>query len=233
MSRNRKARLVGFLYLLLVICGIIYLVYIPSQLIDLKDASKTFESLQNHELLFRFGIVAGICSFLIFIVLPLAHYRLLSEVHSGYAKLMVIFAWISVPISFANMLNKFSVLTLITKEAYLEKLGGNELQTQVMIYLENYNSGVQLSQIFWGLWLLPFGYLVFKSGFLPKLLGIFLMAGCFGYLIAFFGGFLVPDFGSTFLSEIVGIPAALGEIGICLWLLIMGTNKLSFSRNRA
>ncbi|WBL44238.1 DUF4386 domain-containing protein [Algoriphagus halophytocola] len=75
-----------------------------------------------------------------------------------------------------------------------------------------------------GLWLFPFGYLVYISGFLPKLLGILLMAGCFGYLITFFGGFLYSDFNETMISDIVGYPAPLGEIGICLWLLVMGTN---------
>jgi len=76
--------------------------------------------------------------------------------------------------------------------------------------------------LFWGLWLLPFGYLVFKSGFLPKLLGIFLMAGCFGYLINFIGGFLIPNYGDLGISRMISLPASIGEIGICLWLLIIG-----------
>jgi hypothetical protein len=95
-----------------------------------------------------------------------------------------------------------------------------------MLYPENYNNGIEISQIFWGLWLLPFGYLVYKSGFLPKLLGVLLMLGCFGYLITFFGGFLFPNYLKTTFSDIVSIPASVGEIGICLWLLIMGTNSL-------
>ncbi len=110
-------------------------------------------------------------------------------------------------------------------------MGETELQTQVMLYLTNYANGIEISQIFWGLGLFPFGYLVFKSGFLPKFLGILLMAGCFGYLITFFGGFLYPDFHKTLISDIVGMPAPIGEIGICLWLLIMGTNKISFKKN--
>jgi len=182
MSRNKKARIAGILYLLLIICGFTYLVYVPSELIDLQNATKTIEKIRDSELLFRFGIVTAICSFLIFIMLPLALYNLLKNVNKVSAKFMVLFALISVPISFVNILNKFSVLTLINKSEFEQKLGQTEFQTQVMLYLENYNNGVQLSQIFWGLWLLPFGYLVYKSGFLPKILGIFLMAGCFGYI---------------------------------------------------
>ena len=230
MSRNKKARIAGILYLLLIICGFTYLLYVPSELIDFQDATKTIDNIKNSELLFRIGIVAGICSFIIFILLPLALYNLLKNVNKVSANFMVLFALLSVPISFVNILNKFSVLTLINKSDYAQKLGQTEFEAQVMLYLENYNNGVQISQIFWGLWLLPFGYLVYKSGFLPKILGIFLMAGCFGYLIIFFGGFLYPDFNKTIVSDIVGFPAPIGEIGICLWLLIMGTNKLAFRK---
>ena len=143
---------------------------------------------------------------------------------------MVIFSLISVAIFFVIILNKFSVLTLINKTEYLENLSKTELETLVMFHIDSYNNGIQISQIFWGLWLFPFGYLVYKSGFLPKLLGILLMAGCFGYLILFFGRFLYTDFNQTMISEIAGYPATLGEFGICLWLLIMGTNKLNFRK---
>ena len=157
MSQNKKARIAGLLYLLLIISGFTYLVYIPSELIDLKNATKTIENIRNSEFLFRLGIVTAICSSLIFMLLPLALYNLLKSVNNVSAKFMVLFALISIPISFVNILNKFSVLTLINKSEYAEKFGQTELQTQVMLYLENYNNGVQSSQILWGLWLLPFG----------------------------------------------------------------------------
>jgi len=229
-SRNKTARLAGLLYLILIIGGIISLAYIPSQLIVWESASKTLENITNNEFLFRLGITSGIITFLIYILLPLVLYKLLYQVNKVYASLMVIFVLVSVPIFFTNILNKFSVLTLINKPEYVEKLGEIGLQTQIMFYLSSYNNGVQISQIFWGLWLFPFGYLVYKSGFLPKLLGLFLMLGCFGYLITFFGGFLYSDFNQTILSDIATYPAHLGEFGICLWLLIMGTNKLKLRK---
>jgi hypothetical protein len=188
-SRNKNARVAGMLYLILIISGIFNLLYIPSQLIVWDSASTTVENITNSEWLFRLGIVSGIITFLAFLLLPLALYKLLHEVNKVQAQLMVIFALVSIPISFVNILNKFSVLTLINKSEYLQKMGATEFQTQVMLYLESYTNGIEISQIFWGLWLLPFGYLVYKSGFLPKLLGLLLMAGCFGYLITFFGGF--------------------------------------------
>lgn len=222
-ERNKTARIAGLLYLILVISGIINLMYIPSQLIVWESPSETLDNIINFEFLFRLGIVSGIVTFLTFLLLPLALYRLLHEVNKTSAMLMVIFAFVSIPISFINILSKFSILTLLEKADYLSQ---TELQNQVMMYLYQYNNGIYISQIFWGLWLLPFGFLVYHSGFLPKLLGVLLMAGCFGYLISFFGNFLIEDFNNSLLADLAGIPASIGEIGICLWLLIMGTNTL-------
>ncbi|NMH89859.1 DUF4386 domain-containing protein [Flavivirga algicola] len=226
---NKTARFAGLLYLMLVISAIINLKYIPSQLVVWESASEAFENIKKSELLFRLGIVSGIITYLIFLLLPLILYKLLNKISEVHAKLMVLFALISVPISFTIILNKFSILSLINSE-YIEHIGGAELYAQVMLYLGYYNNGIEILQIFWGLWLFPFGYLVYKSGFLPKILGILLMVGCFGYLITFFGGFLYSDFYKTTFSTIIGIPASIGEIGICLWLLIMGTNIPSIGK---
>ncbi|WP_411028820.1 DUF4386 domain-containing protein [Spongiimicrobium sp. 3-5] len=231
-NRNKTARLAGLLYLILVISGIINLMYIPSQLIVWESPSETLENIINSELLFRLGIISGIVTFLAFLLLPLALYKLLHEVNKTSAALMVLFAITSVPISFVNILHKFSILTLISKPNYLKDVDISEIQQQTMFYLDLYNNGVEISQIFWGLWLLPFGYLVYKSGFLPKIFGMLLMAGCFGYLITFFGDFLYPDFHKTTFSTIVGLPASIGEIGICLWLLIAGARTLNFRKKQ-
>ena len=137
------------------------------------------------------------------------------------ALVMVILVLVSIPLSFANMVPKFQILDLINKQEYANS---PDLADQVMFHLEAYNHGIVLSQIFWGLWLFPFGYLVYYSGFLPRFLGIMLMLGCFGYLITFFGGFLFSGYGDTLVASLVGIPSTIGEIGICLWLVIFGAN---------
>ena len=94
-----------------------------------------------------------------------------------------------------------------------------------MLSLESYRNGLQVAEIFWGLWLLPFGYLVYKSGILPKVLGVLLMLGCFGYLIGIIGVLLFAGYAESTLARFVGIPASVGEIGICLWLLVMGARE--------
>ena len=97
-----------------------------------------------------------------------------------------------------------------------------------MLHLNEYEQGIALVSVFWGLWLLPFGYLVYKSGFIPKILGILLMLGCVGYLINFTGNLLIKNYLELGIATLVRLPASLGEIGTCLWLVIIGTkNKLT------
>ena len=138
---------------------------------------------------------------------------------------MVILSVVSVPISLLNFNNKFLVLNLLNKAKNLEGSNLQNIDEQVLVYLQSYNTGNQIATIFWGLWLFPFGYLVYKSGFLPKLLGILLMFGCVGYLINFVGTLLYPEYGNSTISNYITKPGSIGEIGICLWLLIVGVWK--------
>lgn len=224
-SKKKTARVAGMLYLIVVLTGIFSLGYVPAKLIVWNDPSTTFQNIIASETLFRLGIFASIICYITFLILPLFLYRLLQEIHKPYAIAMVLFAAISVPISLINLTNKFAVLTLIGKPDYISVLKTEQLQEQVMLHLNYYNNGIQIVSLFWGLWLLPFGYLVFKSGQLPKVLGVFLMAGCAGYLINFTGKFLSTAYLESGISKFIAIPATVGEIGICLWLLIIGIKE--------
>lgn len=226
MNTNAKlARTAGLLYLIVVVAGIFSLAYVPSHTVVPGDAAATWAKIASSETLFRLGIVASCVCYVAFLLLPLALHRLLSPVSRNAAALMVAFAVVSVPISFANLSHKFEVLTLLGGADYLRAFGAEQLQAQAMLSLDAYNKGILVSKIFWGLWLLPFGYLVFKSGILPRMLGILLMAGCFGYLIDFLGRALFPGYPETAIARFVILPATLGEIGTCLWLLVMGARE--------
>lgn len=231
-SNKKMARIAGLLYLVVVLTGIISLAYIPSKLIVWDNAATTFNNITKSQFLFRLGIVSGLICYTFFIFLPLALYRLLKPVNTFYAKVMVILAVVSVPISFANMLNKFAVLSLVSDSTLQKVYTGEQLQNQVLFYLNQYDYGNLIVQVFWGLWLFPFGYLVFKSGFLPKILGIFLMLGCFSYLINFLGFSLLSNYSELGISSIVRLPASIGEIGTCLWLVIMGAKNKQQLINR-
>jgi hypothetical protein len=224
-SNKRTARIAGLLYLIVVLAGIVSLAYVPSQIDTTGDAAATVRNIVAHESLFRLGIVAGLICYTAFLLLPLALYRLLSPYGKQPAVLMVAFAVVSVPIAFAATLDKFEILTLLSGADYLQAFGVEELQARVMWSLDAYGDGLLVTQIFWGLWLLPFGYLVFKSGILPRTLGILLMLGCFGYLINFTGRVLFPGYAESGIAGFVRLPASLGEIGICLWLLVMGARE--------
>jgi hypothetical protein len=226
MEANKKtARIAGILYLVVVLTGIFSLMYVPSKLIVWDNASETTSRIIASETLFRLGIFASIICYIAFLFLPIVLYKLLSPIHKNHAVAMVALAVVSVPISLFNLSHKFAVLTLTSKEAYLHTFTSEELQSQVLLQLNYYNNGIQLVSIFWGLWLFPFGYLVFKSGFLPKILGIFLMAGCVGYLFNFVGNLLCSSYHELGISTFVSLPGTIGEIGICLWLLIAGVRK--------
>ncbi|PWN68932.1 DUF4386 domain-containing protein [Chryseobacterium phosphatilyticum] len=222
---NKTARLAGFFYLIVVLTGIFSLMYVPSRLIVWENPSLTFQNISASKQLFRLSIACSMLCYIAFTLLPLTLYHLLKNVHENYARLMVILALLSVPISFINLQNKFSVLTIIKAADYLKIYSTEELQAQVMVLLNNYNTGILIAQVFWGLWLFPFGYLVYKSNFLPKILGFFLMFGCFGYLINVFGRTITPHFSDYIISGYITLPATVGEIGTGLWMLMIGVRS--------
>lgn len=230
---NVTARAAGWLYFVVVLSGVFSLAYVPSKLIVQGDASATVGNIMASESLFRFGIVAGLICYTAFLVLPLLLYKLLSSVNRSAAMLMVAFAVVSVPISFVNMLAKLNILSLLSEAEYLQVFPTDQLHAQVMLLVASYGNGLLVLEVFWGLWLLPFGYLVFKSGFIPKILGILLMLGCLGYLIDFFGRALLPGYADTTIAGLVRKPGSLGEIGTCLWLLIMGVNRKAVPASKA
>ena len=194
MTKNSTARLAGFVYLLLVLSGIFYLLYVPSQYYVSGDAVATVNNIMESEFLFRSGIAVGVLSNVIFLVLPFILFELFKDVNRNWAVLMVVLSVVSVPFTLFNMVDKVNILTLLSGAQYLDTLSMEQIQTQVMLLLKSYSNGIQVIQLFWGLWLFPFGYLAFKSGYVPKVFGVLLMLGGFGYMIKFFGAILFPGF---------------------------------------
>ena len=218
---QKTARVAGLLYLLVVASGFFHLLYVPSRLLVPGNAAATVGHLLAGETLFRLGILGGLVCYTAFLVLPVALYRLLAPVQPTGALLMLVLAAASVPLSFANMLNKMAILPLLQVAAH----GGSEAaaaHNQIMQYLQRYHEGNAVAQIFWGLWLLPLGYLLIKSGFVHRALGWLLLAGGAGYLLDFGANLLWPAYPQLGLSSWLTLPAGLGEIGTCLWLLLVG-----------
>ncbi|MEZ5952762.1 MAG: DUF4386 domain-containing protein [Hyphomonas sp.] len=223
MSYASMGRLTGAVYLIVVITGIFTLGYAPSRLVVQGDAAATFEAIANAMPLFRWSIVAAFVCYLAFLVLPVLFYKLLHRHGPLAAKLMVVLAVTSVPITMTNLIHKVSILDIVSGENDL--IAATDGPATVMQHLYDYNNGIFVATLFWGAWLLPLGYLIFRSRVLPRLLGIFLMLGCFGYMLNFFGPLLAPGYSQTLVSDLASIPSSIGEIGTCLWLLVMGARQ--------
>ncbi len=223
---HRTARLAGLFYLILVVTGILNLMYLPSQYIVSDSPLLTLQHIQQSPQLVRWNVALGMLSYLAFLALVFALYQLLHKVDKAFAKIMVILVLISIPMSFLNLTEKLAILDLVQETS---NLSNDTLAFQIRARLDAFNRGIVVTQVFWGLWLFPFGWLVYRSGFLPKILGIFLMLGCIGYLIECFAAMLWPSsYPGSLLATIANIPSSVGEIGICLWLLMAGSRPLAF-----
>jgi hypothetical protein len=222
-SLKKTARIAGFWYLLMAITGPIGLLYVPSQLIVPGDATATANNIVASESLFRIGIVSCLLCQAAFIFLVLALYRLLKGVNQQHASLMVSLVLVAVPIAFLNMLNPLAALLLLSDDGFLTVFEPNQLHALVMVFLNLQEHGNIIAQIFWGLWLFPFGWLVFKSGFFPRILGVLLIIACFGYLVHSLTFLLFPHY-EAIVSSYAAVPEAIGELSMVLWLLIKGVN---------
>lgn len=217
LSPLRLARLAGFLYLLVVPLGIFGALYVPSKLIVSGDAAATAQNLLASELLFRLGIVSDLLAPIVLILVVLALYQLLKSVNKTMALLMVMFLLVGASVATLNKLNQFAALLLLGDADYLKVFTTDQLQALALLFLRLHNRGGTIAAIFWGLWLFPMGYLVFKSGFLPRILGVLLMVACFGYVIDSLAALLG-------YSVSLGMFGALAEVLFILWLLIKGVN---------
>ena len=220
LSQRKAVTVLRILYPIWFVVGLFSVMYVPSTLIVTGDATTTANNIMANELLFRMGIAGSLIVQLIQILVVLVLYKLLKPVNKNYAVLMVVFALVGIPISMLNTLNRVAALVLLNGADFLEVFGVDQLHTLVMLFLNLNEQGVMIATIFWGLWLFPLGYLVYKSGYFPRILGVLLMIGCFGYLLDSFTNFLFNE--EIFLPVIILLTS--GEILFMGWILFKGAN---------
>lgn len=217
-STKKQARIAGLLYLLASIPGVFCLVYIPSHFIVSGDASATASKIAASEFIFRIGILCELAGFIGFILVVRALYRLFAGVNKAHASLMVTLILVSIPISLLNVLNETAALELIRGANFLAVFDKPQRDALAFLFLHLHFDGIIVAQVFWGLWLIPFGILVYKSGFLPRFLGVLLIIACFGYLANSIVGLgLLPHVVSRTVGQLT-----ICELPIIFWLLIMG-----------
>ena len=227
-STKRTARIAGVLYVLLALTGVFSLIYVPTTLVVFGDATATAENIRSSELLFRSGILSGLVSNVIFVFLVLALYRLLKETSHKQAMLMVTLVVISVATGFANTINQLGALIALSGADFLSVFEKPELDAIAYLFIRLNSWGIQIIQIFWGLWLFPFGLLVYRSGFIPKILGVLLMIAGFGYLLGSFMFQILPQYDDALSTFIMVLE--MGELPIIFWLLIVGAKAQSEER---
>jgi hypothetical protein len=222
-SLSRNARIAGLLYLTLMSAPL-RLIYIPNTLFVTGNASATASNIAAHEMLFRLGILSDLVTGTGAIFLTLALYRLFKGVDEELARLIVILgSLVLTPIYFLNTLNDVAALILVRGADFLSVFEKPQRDALAMLFLRLHHAGVVANEIFWGLWLLPFGLLVYRSRFLPRVLGVWLIVNCFAYLAVSFTGVLFPQFEQKVSSSV--FPAMLGELAVVAWLLIVGAKE--------
>ena len=223
-SNDRLARLAGLLYLILL--PTTGPAYYSGQLAVAGDAATTLANVQAGQTVFELLIVVGAVGFIDWLVLGLVFHRLFSPVSKAASSLMLAFATAGVMLALAAMARRMDVLSLLDSSP---GLGADQLQTEVQLALHSSNNLMLVSVIFWGLWLFPLGWLVLRSGFVPRVLGVALMLGGFWYVFTFVGTVFNPDYQNTLFARVFGIisgiPSVIGELGTALWLLIMATRR--------
>jgi hypothetical protein len=218
---KRQARKAGLLYLLIAATAWIGLLYVPNALYVTGDASATADRIRNSEWLLRAGIGTELFHQIVQIFLVLALYRLFEGVDRALARQLVILgALVSVPIVFVNVLNEIAALTLVSGADFLAALPRSQLDALAYLFLRLHSRGITIAAIFWGLWLLPFGLLAIRSGFIPRAIGMLLLvAGC-AYVVDSTATLLMPQYAHA-VNAVAGV-LELAELPIILWLVIWG-----------
>ncbi len=222
-SQRKTARLAGLLYLILVITGVFSIIYVSSQIIVQGDAIATAKNILAKESLFRIGLINDLISNTIFIFLVLVLYKMFKHVNENQAKLMVALVVVQIPVVFImEALNITSLMIL--KGEILQTFALNQRQDLAMLFLKINDYGALSLEMFWGLWLLPFGLLVYKSKFIPRIFGILLIIAGIAYMNSSLISLLFPSYG-TIVTQPTLLLVAIGEISITLWLLFKGVKK--------
>ena len=221
---SKNARVAGLLYILASVIGVVRLLYIPEKLFVHGNAAATAGNIAAHEMLFRSGIVCYLVSSALFIAVTLALYRLLQGVDQALAVWMVILgSLMPVPIFFINSVTDAAALLFAGGADFLSVFDKPQRDAFVMLFLNLHHHLDLANAIFWGLWLLPFGLLVYRSRFLPRILGLWMMVECFAWLAFSFTGILFPGHEAKVFTY--SQPLMFAEVATMFWLAIMGARE--------
>jgi hypothetical protein len=220
-SPKRLARIAGVLYLLVGIFGGFAQGFVYPKIYVAGDAAATAANLVANAGLVRLGVVADFFDNTIWVFLALILYRLLKDVNKSVANAMVVLVAIGAGITLLNAVFEFEGLRVATGAVNLAGFGAAGSNALALLLIDAQHYGLLIASIFFGLWLVPLGYLAYKSGWFPKALGVGLIVGGACYLVDMLAAFLVPDVGKA-IHGYVTIPSAIAEVSMVLYLLVIG-----------
>ena len=222
-SLKKTARLAGLLYFILAITGFYGIMYVPSKTIVKGDAVATANNILSNEFLFRTSIVTQLISVTTFLFLAMVLYRLFKQVDAHKAKLLVALVAVQVPIVYILETCRYTSLMILKGEVF-KTMAAEQLPDFAMLLLKIHGYGIMTLEIFFGLWLIPFGQLVYKSNFIPRLFGVLLLIAGVGYMIDSLTFMLYPGYRS-YTMPVAFTFSGIGELSIMLWLLIKGVRN--------
>ena len=223
--KKKAGRIAGAIYASMVFVGPFTLIYVPNKLIVRGDATTTAANVLNHQSMFGLWIMGDVWMSVIFICLGVALYNLLSGISKPWALLMLSFILVSAAVGFLNTLNSIAGDLLFRGMDFLSVIDKTQRDAVGMLFMRLHTKGTLINELFWGLWLFPFGLLVYRSGFLPRWIGVWLIMNCFGYIVLSPVGLFFPAYYGTAFK--LAQPLLFGELAIMLWLLIKGAKVTS------
>jgi hypothetical protein len=222
---KKQAHIAGVLYVLASIAAVFAWIYVDGKVFVRDDATATANNIRAFETLLRLGITAELIGSIIFIFVVLALYRLFKSVSEQHAMAMALLLLISTPISLLAVLGELAALIVAGGGNFLSTFDQNQLDSLSYLFFRLHGQALVVAQIFWGLWLFPFGTLVIRCGFIPRFLGFLLFIAGVGYLIGAFSVLVLPSYKQ--LGNQIAMILELGELPIIFWLLIWGAKVAS------
>jgi hypothetical protein len=229
---RNPGRVAGLWYLLLVFLGPLRLIYIPNKLFVTGNATATANNIVAHEWLFRFGMVADLMGAVVLVFLTMAFYRLFKDVDQQLAVLVVILGGVMPALLYiVNVATDASALMVARGADFLNVFEKPQRDALVLLLLRQHNHLVTAAEILWGLWLAPLGLLVYRSRFLPRFLGVWLLFNALAYVLLSFTGELLPQYSER--AFLFAQPALFAELALTLWLVIRGSGPTPRSATAA
>ena len=217
---KRTARRAAVLYLLMGLPAPVNLLYLPRKFIVANDAAATVRAIAANEMTYRLCVLAGMISGLAFLFLVVTLYELFQDVDRGQARLMVVLVAVSSAMGLGIVMTEMAPLIMLHGADSFSAFTRSQLDALSLGSLRLRNAGVNVNSALWGLWLLPFGILVIKSGFIPRFIGAALLVSCVAYVVASVTSVLFPEYLGV-VSKVT-LPLGSGEMFMLLWLLIKG-----------